>query len=80
VESLDIHTISTRKKLEGKANFPGYIQHVIGRGKYETKNMLYMISTVEIDGSYHVFQLIGPKDNMGYFHDDFLKILNSIEK
>jgi hypothetical protein len=78
--SLDIKTISTRKKLMGKAHFPGYIQHVIGKGKYETKNMIYMISTVEIDESFHVFQLIGPNDNMGYFYDDFLRILNSIEK
>ena len=78
--SLSYNTLSLRKKLKGKSTFPGYTQHVVGKNKYETKSMIYMISTVEIDGAFHVFQLIGPKDNMGYFHDDFLKILNSIEK
>jgi hypothetical protein len=38
------------------------------------------MATVHVYDKFYVFQLIGKKENMGYLNDDFLAILNSIEK
>jgi hypothetical protein len=78
--SLEENSISIRKKVPKEVGFPGYIQVVEGGSSFDDKWASYFTSSIEIDGEIFVFQLIGPKDNMGYFYDDFLRILKSIEK
>lgn len=79
--SLNDQLTSVRKTIPKGVGFKGYQQFVEGSSysSSRTPNM-YMIASVEIDNKIFVFQLIGPQKNMGYFYDDFLKILNSIEK
>jgi hypothetical protein len=80
LKSLEERLLSTRKPLPKKIGFNGYIQVIEGGSSLDDKLSTYMIATVEIDKQFHVFQLIGPKDHMGYFYDDFNTILQSIEK
>ena len=80
LKSLEERLLSTRKPLPKKIGFNGYIQVIEGGSSLDDKLSTYMIATVEIDKQFHVFQLIGPKDHMGYFYDDFNAILQSIEK
>jgi hypothetical protein len=78
--SLDQRKRSVRKKVSKKVGFPGYTTVIDGKNEYDEKLATYFISTIEIDGKYHVFQMIGNQDKMGYFFDDYREILNSIEK
>jgi hypothetical protein len=78
--SLEENSVSIRKKVPKNVGFPGYIQVVEGGSSLDEKWASYFTSSVEIDGKIFVFQLVGPKDHMGYFYDDFLEILKSIEK
>ncbi len=78
--SLEENSVSIRKKVPKNVGFPGYIQVVEGGSSLDEKWASYFTSSVEIDGKIFVFQLVGPKDHMGYFYDDFLDILKSIEK
>lgn len=78
--SLEENSVSIRKKVPKKVGFPGYIQVVEGGSSLDEKWASYFTSSVEIDGKIYVFQLVGPKDHMGYFYDDFINILKSIEK
>lgn len=78
--SLDQRKRSIRKIVSKKVGFPGYTTVIYGKNEYDEKPATYFISTIEIDGKYFVFQMIGNQDKMGYFFDDYREILNSIEK
>lgn len=78
--SLDQRKRSIRKKVSKKVGFPGYTTVIDGKNEYDEKYATYFISTIGIDDKYYVFQMIGNQDKMGYFYDDYLEILNSIEK
>lgn len=80
LSSLEENSVSIRKKVPKEVGFPGFIQVVEGGSSLDEKWATYLTSSVEIDNQVFVFQLIGPKDNMGYFYDDFIRILKSIEK
>lgn len=71
---------SIKKIAPKKVGFPGIIQTIHGSTYEFGKETTYLMSTIEIGDKFFVFQLIGIKDNMGYLYDDFLDILNSIEK
>lgn len=71
---------SIKKPLEKSVGFDGIIQTIEGKTYEFDKSSTYLMATVEIGDNYYVFQLIGLKENMGYLYDDFLDILNSIEK
>jgi hypothetical protein len=78
--SLEENSVSIRKKVPKEVGFPGFIQVVEGGSSLDEKWASYFTSSIEIDQKIYVFQLVGPKDHMGYFYDDFIAILKSIEK
>ena len=78
--SLNEHTLTVIKKTPKKISFPGYIQTVHGSQFDYNDASSYFTATLDIDGSYYVFQLIGKEDNMGYLYDDFIDILASVTK
>jgi hypothetical protein len=78
--SLGENSVSIAKKVPKSVGFPGYIQVVEGGSSMDEKWASYFTASIEIDKKIFVFQLIGPKDHMGYFYDDFIRILKSIEK
>lgn len=78
--SLEEHFTSIKKSVPKTVGFNGVIQTIEDTEDLDEENLLYIMSTVEIRNKYYVFQLIGKKDNMGYLYDDFLNILNSIDK
>lgn len=72
--------VSIKKETPSSVGFPGYIQ-VIEGSYYDYQDPLsYFTATLNIDGEYYVFQLIGKQENMGYLYDDFIDILSSVEK
>ena len=72
---------SIKRKLSSKVGFKGYLQNIDGGlGDDETTWSSYFVGSVFIDGKVYIFQMIGRKDVMYNFYDDFLKILESIEK
>lgn len=80
--SLYQPAISIKKPTPKSVGYPGYIQ-VISGSQYSYDNeegSSYFTATLDIDGEYYVFQLIGKKANMGYLYDDFINILSSVEK
>jgi hypothetical protein len=80
--SLYEPSISIKKPTPKNVGYPGYIQ-VINGSPYsydEDEGSSYFTATLNIDGIYYVFQLIGKKSNMGYLYDDFIDILSSVEK
>jgi len=78
--SLEEFTSSIRKKVPKSVGFPGYITVIEGGSAFDSKTSTYMTASIEIDKKIYVFQLIGPSNHMGYFYDDFMLILSSIEK
>jgi hypothetical protein len=80
LQSLEEYSTSIRKKVPEKVGFPGYVQVIEGGSTYDSQLSTYMTASVKIDEKIFVFQLIGPSKHMGYFYDDFLGILRSIEK
>lgn len=70
---------SIKKALPKNIKHPGCIQIVHG-DEYDEDNLdnTYLTATLEVDGAYFVFQLIGPRDNMGYLYDDFIQILSTV--
>ena len=78
--SLEENSLSLKKKLPKNVGFSGFIQVVEGGSILDEKWASYFTASVKVDENVHVFQLIGPKDHMGHFYDDFLSILYSIEK
>jgi len=79
-KSLYEHSTSIKKELPKSVAYNGSIQVVHG-GSYSTNiPSSYFIATLDIEGEFYVFQLIGKKDNMGYLYDDFIELLSSIEK
>lgn len=80
--SLYEPSISIKKPTPKSVGYPGFIQ-VVNGGAYsydEDEGSSYFTATLDIDGDYYVFQLIGKKSNMGYLYDDFINILSSVEK
>ncbi len=71
---------SIKKPIDKSIGFKGIIQTIQGETYEFDKSSSYFMATVEIGNAYYVFQMIGLKENMGYLYDDFLSILNSIEK
>jgi hypothetical protein len=71
--------ISILRETPESVGYPGLMQ-VISGGEYEgSVETSYFMATLEINGNYYVFQLIGKKENMGYLHDDFIELLSSVE-
>lgn len=79
LETLDEYTVSIKKAVPKSVKFPGYIQVLSGSRHKNDQPTTYFMSTIQVGNKYYVFQLIGKEDNMGYLHDDFIKILSSIE-
>lgn len=80
--SLYEPSISIKKPTPKSVGYPGFIQ-VVNGSPYsydEDEGSSYFTATLDIDGDYYVFQLIGKKSNMGYLYDDFINILSSVEK
>lgn len=78
--SLSKHFTSIKKPVAKSVGFNGLIQSIEGKNEYSDDRLMYLMATIEVDNKFYVFQLIGKKENMGYLNDDFLDILNSIEK
>lgn len=79
-KSLYDNATSIKKELPKSVKYPGYIQVVHG-GSFSTESeSSYFTATLDINGQYFVFQMIGKRENMGYLYDDFIDILSSVEK
>ncbi|MES2799358.1 MAG: hypothetical protein V4638_05030 [Bacteroidota bacterium] len=80
--TLNFQETSVRKNVSKSVGFEGFTQVVAGStySSSSSPSNSYFISSIAIDKKIYVFQMIGPQKNMGYFYDDYLKILNSIEK
>ncbi|MFK7783693.1 MAG: hypothetical protein AB8B56_01185 [Crocinitomicaceae bacterium] len=68
-----------KKELPNSVNFPGYVQVIEGATSSYLDNLSYFTATLNINGEFHVFQLIGKGENMGYLYDDFIDILSSVK-
>jgi len=79
-ESLAEFFTSIKKNVPKKVGFNGVIQTIEGKNYEEEPSTMYFMATIEIDNIYYVFQMIGKKENMAYLYDDFIELLNSIEK
>lgn len=77
--SLNEFNSSVKKKIPAKIGRKGYIQVIHGNTYDEGEDTSYFVATIEVNGEYYVFQLMGIRSNMGYLYDDFLNILTSIE-
>jgi len=78
-ESLSNAASSIKKIVPKRVKQKGYVQ-VIDGSKYEfNDSSTYFTATLEVDGKYYVFQLIGLSENMGYLYDDFIDILASVK-
>jgi hypothetical protein len=71
---------SIKKPIDQSVGFNGIIQTIEGETYENDRTNTYFMATVQVGDNYYVFQLIGRKENMGYLYDDFLDILNTIEK
>lgn len=71
---------SIKKPIDKSVKFKGIIQTIQGETYENDKSSTYFMATVQVGENYYVFQLIGLKENMGYLYDDFLEIINSVEK
>ena len=78
--SLDEPTTSIKKPTPKSVKYPGYIQVVSGSPYSNENPSAYFLATLEIEGEYFVFQMIGTHKNMGYLYDDFIDLLSSVEK
>ena len=80
IATLDQPTISIKKVVPERVKYPGYIQ-VISGSRYQNANPTsYFMATLEVEGTFYVFQLMGKKENMGYLHDDFIDIISSVSR
>ena len=77
-ESLYRYATSIKKALPKSIKHPGCVQVLHGDEYDEDMNTTYMTATLEVDGFYYVFQLIGARENMGYLYDDFIDILSTV--
>lgn len=77
--SLNEYSSSIKKSLPTKIGRRGFVQVIHGNTYGDGEDTSYFIATIEVDGEYYVFQLIGIRANMGYLYDDFINILSSIE-
>lgn len=68
-----------KKELPSSVSYPGYIQVIEGATSSYLDELSYFTATLDINGKYHVFQLIGKGENMGYLYDDFIDILSSVK-
>ena len=79
-KSLAEPTASIKKPTPKSVKYPGYIQVVSGSPYSNENPSAYFLATLEIEGEYYVFQMIGTHKNMGYLYDDFINLLSSVEK
>jgi len=80
-ESLYETSSSIKKEVPKSVGYQGYIQVVHGSAySFDTDDgSSYFTATLDINGRFFVFQLIGTKKNMGYLYDDFIDLLSSVE-
>ncbi len=79
-ESLSESRSSVRRNLPKLVGFKGYLQVINGKRYSGGPEQRYFLASVKIDDKIAVFQMIGKSENMAYLYDDFLEILNSIER
>ncbi len=77
-ESVYEFASSVKKELPSSVSYPGYIQVIHGSEYDESLGTTYFTATLEANGQYYVFQMIGKRENMGYLYDDFIDILSSV--
>ncbi len=77
-QSLKDPELGMKKELPQSTHFPGYIQVVTGTQSEYEEPSTYFTATMNVNGKYYVFQLIGKEENMGYLYDDFIEILSSV--
>jgi len=80
IKTLDNPTVTIKKETPKSVGFPGYIQVISGSSYSYDSPASYFMATLDIDGEFYVFQLIGNEESMGYLYDDFIDILTSVEK
>lgn len=78
--SLDAGNTGIKKELPQSVSYAGYIQVIEGANTSYSDELSYFTATLEIDGDYYVFQMIGKQENMGYLYDDFIDILSSVKQ
>lgn len=78
--SLEDPEVGIKKELPKSVKFPGFLQVQSGARFDYGPHTSYFTATLEIDGEYFVFQLIGKEENMGYLYDDFIAILSSVRR
>ena len=71
---------SIKKTIDKSVGFKGIVQTIQGETYENDMSSTYFMATIQVGENFYVFQLIGLKENMGYLYDDFLEIINSIEK
>lgn len=76
-QSLYEADVSIKKEFS-QGKFDGLIQIIHGDEYGDLLSTSYFTATLNVDGNYFVFQLIGKRENMGYLYDDFVDILNSV--
>lgn len=79
-KSLYEQFTSIKKPVPKEVGFNGVVQTIEGENYEGDEILTYFMATIEVYDNYYVFQLIGKKENMGYLYDDFISMLNSIEK
>ncbi len=79
-KSLYEPSTSIKKSTPKSVKYPGYIQVVSGSPYSNENPSSYFLATLEIEGEYFVFQMIGTHKNMGYLYDDFIDLLSSVQK
>lgn len=77
-ESLYQTIHSVKKELPKSVRYPGFVQVIHGDNYSESYSTTYFTATLEVEGSYFVFQMIGKRENMGYLYDDFIALLSSV--
>lgn len=77
-KSLFASAVSIKKEVPKSVGYPGYIQVIHGDPYGEEMLTSYFTATLDVEGKYFVFQMIGKRDNMGYLYDDFIDILSSV--
>lgn len=76
-ESLKYYDFSLLEEYNQNHKLPTLIQVINGSANAYSEELFYIISTVQKDDTYYVFQLVANEEMCNYLYDDFLKILNS---
>lgn len=79
LESMNQTVHSVKKELPESVKYPGFIQVVHGDTYSDSYSTTYFTATLKANDGYYVFQMIGPRQNMGYIYDDFIALLSSVK-